>query len=294
MRLGEQEFLEVIKRAPLVSIDLIITDRVNHVGRILMGRRVNEPAKGKWFVPGGRIYKHENLDQAFGRICLAEIGQTFSRADARLVGVFTHQYDTNFLLVPDVTTHYVVLAYELCATKVLQPPAGIQHSEFKWLGPANSGVDIHAYSVEYFRHLSWMDEPQYSVLNSRRDSFNSLLWQTPVLSLTAQAFLFTIILSADSATTGRLVASLLAFVTAVVSVQLLAKHRFMEKRHAELLAQHERTLGRFEVNSEDSFKSNVRYIQQSSYRLWMLALVAFAISAAGYCCLLTFRLISGS
>lgn len=288
MHLDEQQLLGVIANAPLVSIDLVITD---HAGRILMGRRLNEPAKGKWFVPGGRIYKRESLDEAFERICRTEIGQAFSRTDARLIGVFTHQYDTNFLGAPGVTTHYVVLAYELRLAENLRPQVDTQHSKFKWLGPEDGGADVHEYSLEYFEHPSRIDEAQYGVLNARRDSFNSLLWQTPALSLTAQAFLFTIILSTDSATADRLVASLLALITAVVSVQLLAKHRYMEARHAKLLSQHESSLGRFGVNSDATFKPDKWHTRQSSYRLWALALGAFAISAAGYSCMLAFTLI---
>lgn len=49
MRLSPEQFLTVIDNAPLVSIDLIIR---NPSRAILMGRRINEPAKGAWFVPG--------------------------------------------------------------------------------------------------------------------------------------------------------------------------------------------------------------------------------------------------
>jgi len=58
MKLSKQDFMEVIERTPLVSIDLVIRDSKN---RILLGRRKNEPAKGKWFVPGSRICKGESL-----------------------------------------------------------------------------------------------------------------------------------------------------------------------------------------------------------------------------------------
>jgi colanic acid biosynthesis protein WcaH len=94
MWLNEKDFLEVIERTPLVSIDLVIRDPNN---RILMGQRINNPAKGKWFVPGGRIYKNEDLDEAFKRITLAEVGQQISRSDATFVGLFTHKYNTNFV-----------------------------------------------------------------------------------------------------------------------------------------------------------------------------------------------------
>ena len=65
MHLSKKEFLEVITRTPLVSIDLVIRDPKN---RILLGFRTNEPAKNKWFVPGGRIKKGENIEEAFKRV----------------------------------------------------------------------------------------------------------------------------------------------------------------------------------------------------------------------------------
>ena len=44
------EFVLVVRNAPLVAIDLIIRDPDRCV---LVGLQTNEPAKGKWFVPGG-------------------------------------------------------------------------------------------------------------------------------------------------------------------------------------------------------------------------------------------------
>jgi colanic acid biosynthesis protein WcaH len=36
--------------------------------------RTNEPAKGKWFVPGGLVRKYVRLADAFARIVKTEIG----------------------------------------------------------------------------------------------------------------------------------------------------------------------------------------------------------------------------
>lgn len=82
MRLTDEQFMRVLATAPLVSIDLVIRDSK---GRILLGRRTNEPAKGKWFVPGGCIQKGETLEQAFERICLDEINERHARSEARFV-----------------------------------------------------------------------------------------------------------------------------------------------------------------------------------------------------------------
>lgn len=53
-QVGKERFRTVIASTPLVSIDIVISDLA---GRILMGKRRNDPAKGTWFVPGGGYSK---------------------------------------------------------------------------------------------------------------------------------------------------------------------------------------------------------------------------------------------
>lgn len=58
MRLSDEDFLNIIDKTPLIAIDLIIK---NPDGDVLLGKKLNEPAKDKWFVPGGRILKNESI-----------------------------------------------------------------------------------------------------------------------------------------------------------------------------------------------------------------------------------------
>jgi len=148
-RLPQREFLEVVARAPLVSIDLIVRDAT---GRILLGLRRNAPARGYWFVPGGCVRKNETLDIAFGRITFDELGVTASRADARFLGVYEHFYDENAGDQPGFGTHYVVLGHALPSGMIVTPPPE-QHSEYRWLSVEGllSDPQVHEYTKAYFR-----------------------------------------------------------------------------------------------------------------------------------------------
>lgn len=132
MWLDSPTFTTVVASTPLVAIDLVVT---NSRGDALLGLRVNRPAYGFWFVPGGRIQKNERLDSAFRRITHDELGRSFERAQARLLGVFEHFYDDSVFANagsgPD--THYVVLSYrlELVDDETLQPPTE-QHQQYRW------------------------------------------------------------------------------------------------------------------------------------------------------------------
>ena len=148
--LTPEQFLEVVDRTPLVSIDFIVRDRQR---RLLLGLRVNDPARGFWFVPGGRIRKGESLDEAFARILGNELGVELPRTRARLLGLFTHLYDTNFADAPQIDTHYVVLAYEVNVELELISLPRKQHSEYQWwaLSDAEKSKAVHPHNLPYFK-----------------------------------------------------------------------------------------------------------------------------------------------
>ena len=150
MWLDPEKFLAVVEHAPLVSIDLIVR---REDGRVLLGKRRNEPAKGCWFVPGGRIHKNERLEAAFRRISLAELGMPCAAGDGRFLGVFEHFYAANFAEKPGTGTHYVVLAYEVTPAKLPGTLPADQHGEYKWFDIETllKTEQVHAHTRAYFQ-----------------------------------------------------------------------------------------------------------------------------------------------
>lgn len=150
--LDRDSFLSVVRDAPLVSIDLLL---VGADRRILVGQRINEPARHCWFVPGGRIHKDETLAQAFERISKAELGLTLRRDQAQFIAPFEHFYHSNFAAAPGIRTHYIVLAHRIeLGQHTLHLPAD-QHSGYRWVDRDElaSAEDIHPYSRAYAQHL---------------------------------------------------------------------------------------------------------------------------------------------
>lgn len=155
MHLPADTFRTVLGATPLVSIDLVV---LNARGEVLLGKRLNRPAKGYWFVPGGRILKNERLDEAFRRLSLNELGQAFERRDAQLLGVYEHFYsDSVFGEAPaEPDTHYVVMTYRigLPAGRVLVPPKE-QHGSYRWwpLAEAKACIEVHENTRAYLPEL---------------------------------------------------------------------------------------------------------------------------------------------
>ncbi len=139
----------VVRHTPLVSIDLLVRDAQ---GRLLVGQRRHQPARGTWFVPGGRIDKDERLADAFIRLTKEELGSAFSLEEGRFVGVFEHFYPDNALEEPGYGTHYVVLAYQLRDGKIQALPEK-QHAAYRWLNDAEilADPDVHENTKAYCR-----------------------------------------------------------------------------------------------------------------------------------------------
>jgi len=148
--LNRDQFAHVVRYAPLVSIDFIVTDSTQHV---FLGLRRNEPAKGVFFVPGGVIRKDEPIGEAFGRILRAETGHEAPMSAARFLGVFEHFYPNNRFDDPGYGTHYVVLAYRLQLDRRPEIRLDDQHSEFRWMSAAEllATPNVHENTKAYFR-----------------------------------------------------------------------------------------------------------------------------------------------
>lgn len=148
--LDKDQFLNIIDAVPLVSIDLVIQ---NASQEYLLGLRNNSPAKGFWFVPGGRIRKNETLTSAMRRIALNELGVALAMTDARLLGAYDHHYQDNFAQQAGVETHYVVIAYALQLREKHAIQTDDQHADIKWWSKQallDSPV-VHTYTKNYFK-----------------------------------------------------------------------------------------------------------------------------------------------
>ena len=149
--LPRDDFAQVVRNTPLVSIDLVVRDEESE--RVLVGLRLNRPARGTWFVPGGIIVKDERIDDAFLRISHVELGRAIPRREASLLGIYEHHYDDNALEIPGVSTHYVVIAYQLhVSTASLALPAAEQHERFRWMDVDEIRDDaaVHPNTKAYF------------------------------------------------------------------------------------------------------------------------------------------------
>ena len=146
---SDDKFAQIVRLAPLVSVDLIIRNAKQNV---FVALRTNEPAKGVYFVPGGCIRKDETIENAFARILENETGCHASFEEAQFLGVYQHFYSTNRYGLRGNGTHYVVLAYEVRFDHYPTIILDDQHSTYRWMNEdeLRTAPDVHENTKAYF------------------------------------------------------------------------------------------------------------------------------------------------
>jgi colanic acid biosynthesis protein WcaH len=151
--LSEAKFLGVVESAPLIAIDLVI---IRSGKEVLLGLRNNRPARDFWFVPGGRVRKNETFTSAFLRIGQSELGQLLGEMPSKPMGVFEHFYQDCFSENTNISTHYVVMAYQVNVLRNFDVTGhDEQHANMRWwpLVQAASDESVHANTRAYFSNL---------------------------------------------------------------------------------------------------------------------------------------------
>lgn len=65
-----EDYKKILESIPIPCVDIIIVRN----NKIFMVKRKNNPAKGEWWMPGGRILKNESLEAAAIRKSYEETG----------------------------------------------------------------------------------------------------------------------------------------------------------------------------------------------------------------------------
>ncbi len=136
------EWQTVVRHLPIASVDLVVA----HDDGVVLGRRTNEPAKGRWFMPGGRLRKGERLLEAVTRVGKEELGVDVDVR--RRLGVHDHVWETHD--VPGVATKQYVshgFLVEPTADPVTGGPGDSQHDEIRVF--RSRPQELHEYVATY-------------------------------------------------------------------------------------------------------------------------------------------------
>lgn len=167
-KLEASEYSCAVKYGQIISIDLLF---INNNDEVLVGKRNNNPAKGDLFTLGGRVYKHEDFQNAIERIAKTELYPFDhpNRPTPTIHGIYKHFYDNNFEDNNEYSTEYINFAYviniddyyskdtneKICKLHIINDDD--QHSRFAWIPiqSIHSNTQVHPFVKCYFHPNPW-------------------------------------------------------------------------------------------------------------------------------------------
>jgi ADP-ribose pyrophosphatase YjhB (NUDIX family) len=263
-RLSDTEWDRVQRTMPIACVDFVPVRRgpsgaIEEVGLILRATPFDH--QSMWCHLGGRIHRDETIVDAVARHSHELIGGTLELPSESRPHAVMEWFPGD--PGPDVDAaehgvdprkHAISVCYAVEATGDLHP-AGREAEDFKWVRLDElSSVDtwpgtqtlidkvVKAADADT-SSLADIRRTAYAAVSARALNHNTLVWQTPALALTAEAFLLTIALGPASSPPARLIAAGLNFMLSVLCLQLMAKHRAMAVIDREVMVNLEKALG---------------------------------------------------
>lgn len=149
-----EEWKTIVKNIPIVSVDLVVL----HDGGVVLGKRTNEPAKGEWFVPGGRVLKNESLQEAVHRVAKEELDVNVQIEES--LGAYEHFYENSD--VAGCGKHYVANGFVVSTTNREKISPDEQSEEMSVFGMDDLTKDLHKYVRQYLSDASQIGYPRDS------------------------------------------------------------------------------------------------------------------------------------
>jgi len=136
MYIEQSKYNEILKIMPITCVDVCIVKD----NKIFLAKRNNEPCKGQFYIPGGRVIKNEELKDTAHRKALEETG--LDCYILKMINVETTIYTTGINQIP---THNINICFK-ATIKTGNIVLNSENSEYIWVTKEESKkYDLHPY-----------------------------------------------------------------------------------------------------------------------------------------------------
>lgn len=287
--LTEGDWTWASRNLPIACADVVpvVLDRSGNVGTIGLILRESPFGAPRWCHIGGRVNYGETLHRAAQRHLLATLTRPNGELDA---DAMPSEPLATFEFFPeyreghgvDPRKHAVSACFRVECPQDITTRAGGEGLEFKWFpqGRLPQESQLWPGTSDLVRRVTTgpsEDLLTYETLQAQCISHNAMMWQTPVLAMTAQAFLMTTMLGPGATQVARVTAALLSLLVSMLSFQLMVKHSAMQKRDTLMLEAIERRRGMIRVHVRAEFPG---WLASRESRIWWLrGLAAFGVTS---------------
>jgi len=139
MFINKDLYKKILDSIPVLTVDIVIFNK--NKDKVLLFKRNNNPLKGIYYTPGGRVNKNEPLNNAILRKGKEELGFNLNSSELRHCGILEEFFDNSSF--GDASSHHINIVYEYILEDISLINLDNQHEEFKWF-------DINDLSLHFY------------------------------------------------------------------------------------------------------------------------------------------------
>lgn len=134
-------YKQILENIPIPCVDIVIF----HKGKVLLVYRKEEPAKGKWWIPGGRIHKNEKLTDAVIRKVKEETNLKV-RIEKQIGG---YEYMSDRGIYNDLKTGTNAIAVNYLVTLLEEQEIKIDNTSlnYRWIDKIEEDLDPYIKTI---------------------------------------------------------------------------------------------------------------------------------------------------
>lgn len=128
MLLPLDDYKKIIKSMPILCIDVII---INPQKKYLLVKRKNEPLKSEYWIPGGRIFHYENINNGIDRILHNEVNIIANDLKKFFIGVYQDFFNENSF-ESNTKYHTISIVFQINIDNKFQIKLDNQSENYIW------------------------------------------------------------------------------------------------------------------------------------------------------------------
>lgn len=132
-------YSQFIEHMPIFCVDIAI----NGPKGLLLLKRKEEPAKGEWWLPGGRLLKGENIEEAAKRITQTETGLNINVGP--ILDTISTYFEKSKFNTPIHTINTLAVGYLIGDNSIILDETS---EEYRWWRPQEN-IKLHPYMKIY-------------------------------------------------------------------------------------------------------------------------------------------------
>jgi len=125
----EELYKKIIEKTTIATVDVVVFSK--DLKKVILFKRENEPAKGIYYTPGGRIFKEEEAGECALRKLKEELGIDAKESELVFGGAIIERF-RNCFFSQKMASSFMNMFFSYTLKDENELKLDSQHAEYKW------------------------------------------------------------------------------------------------------------------------------------------------------------------